>query len=866
MPMNLPDMSLVLLVGASGSGKSTFAARHFEPFEVLSSDHYRGVVANDPRDQAATADAFAVLADIAGRRLARGLLTVIDATNARAEDRAGWVRLARKHHMLCVAIVLDVPDDVALARNAARPGGPIPAHALRGQARAIRRDGRAMRREGFSHIHHLRGVEAIDAAAFTRTPLWSDRREERGPFDLIGDVHGCFDELCDLLTTLGWTVSVDGEGDDAVHRATPPEPGVRLLFLGDLCDRGPKTPEVFHLVMDLVDQGVALCVPGNHEAKLAKWLAGKQVTPSHGLQQSIDQLSARSEAFRARVAAFIDGLVSHLVLDGGALVAAHAGMREDYIGRASGKVRAFALYGDTTGEIDAFGLPVRYPWAEEYRGRAAVVYGHTPVPQAEWIHNTLCIDTGCVFGGALTALRWPSREIVSVPARATWFEPVRPALPPPPPEPFAAQVVDLADVSGAQRIETRFRASVPVREAEVAAAIEVASRFTVDPRWLLHLPPTMSPVETSSDPGWLERPEEAFADYRRWGVTEVVCEEKHMGSRAMLLVLRDPSVAVQRFGFAEASDHGVLLSRRGRRFLGDPDHERALLARAAAACEAAGLWRDLATDWVLLDAEVMPWSAKAQALLTDQYAPVGAAGRAALDAAVDVVARTADRLRGAPPHEHRGASNTPLDVEALRERVTSRRTDLDAYVAAYRRYCWPVDGLEGLAIAPFHVLASEGAVHTDKDHRWHLAMAARLADHDPLFRATQARWVPLDDDAAIADAVAWWTALTDAGGEGMVVKPATFLAWHKGRLVQPALKVRGREYLRIIYGPEYTRPEHMARLRARAVRRKRTLAGREFVLGLEALHRFVDREPLRRVHQAVLGILALEAEPIDPRL
>ncbi len=195
-----------------------------------------------------------------------------------------------------------------------------------------------------------------------------------------------------------------------------------MIFVGDLVDRGPDSPGVLRLAMGMVEAGHALCVSGNHEAKLARVLGGKKVTVSHGLQETLDQLDNESDEFRRRATAFVDGLIAHYVLDDGRLVVAHAGLKESYHGRASGRVRAFALYGDTSGETDEFGLPVRYPWADDYRGTATVLYGHTPVPEPEWVNNTMCLDTGCVFGGSLTALRYPEREVVQVPAAETYYE------------------------------------------------------------------------------------------------------------------------------------------------------------------------------------------------------------------------------------------------------------------------------------------------------------------------------------------------------------------------------------------------------------------------------------------------------------
>ena len=259
-------------------------------------------------------------------------------------------------------------------------------------------------------------------------------------------------------------------------------------------------------------------------------------------------------------------------------------MKEGMQGRGSGKVRDFALYGETTGETDEFGLPVRHNWAKDYRGAAAVIYGHTPVPIPEWLNRTVNIDTGCVFGGELTALRYPENEFVSVPAARTYCEPARPFLPIEPQAPALSaqqahdQVLDAEDVLGKRIIPTRLRGNVTIREENAAAALEVMSRFAADPRWLIYLPPTMSPCETSGEAGLLEHPAEAFAYYRSQGVPRLVCQEKHMGSRAVVIVCRDEDAARVRFGVVRESS-GIVTTRTGRRFFNETDLERALLDR-----------------------------------------------------------------------------------------------------------------------------------------------------------------------------------------------------------------------------------------------------------------------------------------------
>ncbi len=598
---------------------------------------------------------------------------------------------------------------------------------------------------------------------------------------------------------------------------------------------------------------------------------------THGIKESLEQLERETPEFRQHVTRFLDGLVSHYVFDDGKLVVAHAGLKESMQGRGSGTVREFALYGETTGETDEFGLPVRYNWAADYRGRALVVYGHTPQADPLWLNNTVNVDTGCVYGGKLTALRYPEMEIVSVRAHRTYYESSRPFLRNTGPEtdaapgaespaaPYAAQqafddVLDLEDVLGKRLVDTRLRPKITIREENAIAALEVMSRFAVDPKWLIYLPPTMSPTETSQLPDLLEHPQEAFTYYRSEGVAQVVCERKHMGSRAVVVLCRDEDVARRRFGVGDASAGsgaglGVVYTRTGRRFFTEEALETVFLDRLSTAAETSGLWQELATDWLCLDCELMPWSAKAQELLRRQYAPVGQAGVQSLLAEYEALSLAAER----------GAELA--GIGELFAKTEERLHAVRGFVRAYRHYCWPVNSLDDLKLAPFHLLASEGAVHTDKPHTWHMETLTRFCQADErLLLATPYRVVDLGDDASCSSATAWWTEMTSAGGEGMVVKPFDFIAPGRRGFAQPAIKCRGLEYLRIIYGPEYTLPANLARLRSRGVGAKRSLASREFALGIEALERFVRREPLRRTHECVFGVLALESEPVDPRL
>jgi protein phosphatase len=376
------------------------------------------------------------------------------------------------------------------------------------------------------------------------------------------------------------------------------------------------------------------------------------------------------------------------------------------------------------------------------------------------------------------------------------------------------------------------------------------SRFAIEPSWLLYLPPTMAPTATESGGALLEHPGTAFDFFRRDGVTRVICEEKHMGSRAVVLICRDAEAAGIRFGSTDGST-GAVHTRTGRSFF-DHDTTEALLGDLRRAVTDANLWEELDTSWVLLDTELLPWSAKAEDLLRHQYAAVGAAANAALPAAVAVLQAAADR---------------GLAVGPLLGRTQSREVNAAAFRDAYRRYVWPTSGLDGVQIAPFQLLATEGNTYGDHDHGWHLSIADRLVQAAPaLVRPTRRLVVDTGDETSVTAGISWWEELTGSGGEGMVVKPFANLVKTARGYAQAGVKVRGREYLRINYGPDYTEPANLERLRNRNVGHKRSLATREYALGVESLERAVNREPLWRIHEPVFAVLALESEPVDPRL
>ena len=382
MKIAIPDFCLVVIVGPSPEDGLALARRHFQPDEIVSH----------------TSELWP---KVAADRLARRELVAIKASGTTAKEQIDLVRLAKRFHAQPIAIVLCNP--------ASRPD---------------LRTAHALESTGFKPTHSVASW-AADGLVVERERLPVDLRDEHGPFDIIGDVHGCIDELTELLHRLGYRVRLEGRGDHRRAHVDAPA-GRRAIFVGDFVDRGPGSPDVLRIVMAMAEQGSAFAVPGNHDVKFLRWLRGASVRLTHGLELTSAQFGNEGAPFRDTVRHFLLSLPSHLWLEGGRLAVAHAGILEDMIGRASEGVREFCLYGDTDGETDETGLVVRYNWAAGYRGETAVVYGHTPVPDAEWLNNTLCIDTGCVFGGKLTALRWPEREVVSVPAARMYAKPGRP--------------------------------------------------------------------------------------------------------------------------------------------------------------------------------------------------------------------------------------------------------------------------------------------------------------------------------------------------------------------------------------------------------------------------------------------------------
>ncbi|MBE3650600.1 polynucleotide kinase-phosphatase [Paenibacillus polymyxa] len=861
--INLPHAGLVVLVGASNSGKTTLLDRLVSEgillkTEVVSSDHFRQLVGDTefidwsglPRlesdvlfyeYQQMSAKAFEAMDTILAMRCRLNKLTVVDATHLYAEDRQKYVQLAAKAHVPVMALVLDVPESVLLERDAGR-AHPRGRQRVKQQAQLLKRNLRGIREEGFNACYVLKDVEKLNFARRAQ-PLFHDIG---AGIDIIGDIHGCYREMLEVLERLGYMEDTEG----LYHH---PE-GRRLVSVGDVMSRGPASLLAVQFWKKHVDAGLAYMIDSNHGWKIGRYLDGRKVTLNHGDERFAEELvqyeqqagKAAAEQLRGELRDFLLHAPSHLIFGRNGLrhlVVTHAGIKDHFIGKQSARISDYCRYGDTDGQ-DADGKPIRKDWFVDHESGEIVVWGHDPRPQPTIVNQTVNIDQGVVFGGMLTAYRYPEKEFVSVPAHENYAnDPDSPLVrwqkkrfsPP-----------NLRKLIAGYSVLTESYGEVRVQGEWVKSAIDTVSHVTVPMEELVYIPPTMSPAPTgSAEEGYLEHPREALAYYRGQGLQTMVAEKKHMGSRAILLLFKNEQAAVEYVGYPTL---GTIYSRSGRPFFG-PGLAKQVLEKLNADLQTAGYFERNQTDFVLLDAEIVPWNLKARELIAAQYAHVGEA--ALLDRS-----KLVDKLKQ--------AKAAGREVGDWLEEMERKYGNAVTFQEAFQKYCWDVDGLDEIRIAPFHTLAHSGRTFFDQSHLWHMEHNRELAGLSSLFMETEYRVIT--DEASEEEVIRWWNEMTEDGHEGIVIKPERFLMKNRDKMIQPAIKVRGRKYLHIIYGMDYLVPENLKRLKQRRTNKKERHALMEGALGMEGVERFVRKDTVDRIHECVLAALSLESEPIDPRL
>ncbi|WP_028776440.1 polynucleotide kinase-phosphatase [Shimazuella kribbensis] len=862
--MMLPYAGIVLMMGPSSSGKTTLLDRLIAegilmPSEVISSDQFRTLLSDTifmdwkghPKDEAdvlfdtyqhISKEAFEAMDFMVEKRCQLNKLTIVDATHLQSSDRLRYVQLARKHHVSISVIAIEASEQQLLEWDETREHSRGKKR-IRQQQQVFKRQIRYLKKEGYSAQYVLK-AEELASTSFERKAnrMLLDIGEG---LDIIGDIHGCFDEFMDLLVRLGYEKN---EEDFYVH----PQ-GRKIVSLGDVMSRGPKSLDTMEFFYRHIQAGLAYMIDSNHGWKIARWLDGRKVKMQHGdekLAAEFEQFEAvhGEEKARDKKEAYRQMLLkapSHYVLqknDIPVAVVVHAGIKDEFIGKHDQVISDFCRYGEVEG-FDKQGKPMRKDWFQQHQNSQLIIWGHDPKPQAIFIKNTVNIDQGVVFGGNLTAFRFPEKEFVQVPAQQDYadakdnplhiWEEQR--LTPP-------NIMGLIDGYSVQ-VEQYGEIKVPGKM--VKTALDDLSHFTIPLEELTYIPPTMSPTpQVSKLSTYLEHPAEAFAYYRSNEVNKMVVEKKHMGSRAVLLVFRDEESAEKYIG---RKIEGVIYTRTGRPFFQKQLGKEVLQKLQH---DLKPYFAKYQTEFILLDAEILPWNLKAKELIQKQYAHVGEMA-------------WLDRMKRKEKLEK--AESNGQAIQTWLDETNEQLQHTASFRKSFQQYIWETTGIEGIQIAPFHILAQSGLTFFDQTHIWHMEKAQELSNYSSMIIETAYRVV--DNEQSEQEAIAWWEEMTRDGQEGFVVKPLNFVERNeKGQMVQPAIKVRGVEYLHIIYGMDYLHPANLERLKQRSTNKKQKKALREFALGMEGIQRFVNRESLGRIHECVLGTLAMEADPVDPRL
>ncbi|MFJ5716939.1 polynucleotide kinase-phosphatase [Neobacillus sp. NPDC093127] len=861
--INLPHAGIVLLVGPSNSGKTTLLNQLIQEkqilaSEVVSSDQFRILVSDvefinwNQRSkleadalfdeyQQISKEAFEAMDYLVAKRCRLNKLTFIDATHLRDNEREKYLQMAKKYHVPAIAIVLNLPETELLRRDLVRDS-PRGKNRIRQQYQHFKKTLRFIKKEDFRRCYVF-GEEELQVLNVNRleNPLLIDVGKG---IDFIGDIHGCYEEFIELLRKLGYEES---EAGYFVH----PE-GRKILSLGDVMSRGPRSLETLKFFQKHVAAGNAYMIDSNHGWKIARWLDGKNVKLAHGDENVAAEFDEYERTFGKEETLRFKDQVKDMLLEAkshyiirkngvNAAVAVHAGIKDYYIGKQSPRISDFCRYGDSDG-LDENGKPIRKDWTLAHKSNALILWGHDPKPQPLLVNNTLNIDQGVVFGGSLTAYRFPERQFISVKAKVDYANvadnPLKEW------ERKRLSAPNLAKFIEGYSVLTEQYGEISIYADGAKSALDDLSHFTLPLEEIVYLPPTMSPTPKSSKlDGYLEHPLEAFEYYQANGVERMVVEKKHMGSRGILFLFKNKEAAKQYIG---RESLGAIYSRTGRAFFQKELEERIVHVLNA---DLSGYFEKYNTDFVLLDAEILPWNLKAKELIMNQYAHVG-------EMALFDRSKLRDQLKK--------ARENGKDVASWIEETDEKIANATVFNEVYQKYCWETEGLEGIQIAPFHTLAHSTETFFTQPHTWHMEKNKEFSGLSDLFVETEYQVV--DDEESMNAAIQWWEEMTEDGHEGFVVKPETYVARHNGKLLQPAIKVRGRKYLHIIYGIDYLQPENLSRLKQRNAGKKQRNALKEFSLGVESVNRFVRRESLERYHECVLGVLALEAEPIDPRL
>lgn len=859
MKINIPNGAIVLLIGPSNSGKSTLlkslvASQQILKSEIISSDDYRLLVADSDfidfsnvakedeelifeKYQRVTEEAFNALHTIVNARAKLNKISFIDATNLRSFDREKYFTIAKQHHVPVVAIVLNTLKEQLIARDAQRDNPRGEKRVLQ-QLKTFKYELKSLKREAFTQIYTLKEEEV--EIIRTSNPLYLNI--DNG-FDIIGDIHGCYDEMLQLLKTLGY----EQQNDLYIHPA-----GRRLISVGDIMSRGPKSIATMQFWLKQTEANLSFMTDSNHGWKIARWLRGQQVTLNHGDELVEQEFIAYEQSHSAeettdlkkRFAHMLLNAPSHYILtqnDRTKAIVTHAGIKDHYISKQSKVISDFCRYGDIQ-QTDRLSKPIRGDWFINHKTSELIIWGHDVKVQPFKANRTINIDQGVVFGGELTALQFPELKFKSIKAFNNYVgmkeNPILEAKEKRFNPPNVAQFID------GFTVHTLNDDQITIAKENVLAAMDTFSHTTLPLEQIVYIPPTMSPTpQTSSLDDYLEHPTEAFNYYKKNGVKKMIAEKKHMGSRAVIFIAKNNAVAKK---MINSDSLGYIATRNGRPFF-EQVQQQQMVNKIHEELLAKNYFEQFNTEFVLMDAEILPWNLKAHRLIDQQYETVAENALMDRHKIIEKLQLTND-----------------IDVTNWLEEYTTKYKNAACFDAVFKNYCWATHELSGIQIAPFHILAHSSSTNFHETHSWHMKMNEFLAENSSLFIATEYRLIDSEKDEL--EVIEWWKEMTDIGHEGIIIKPLHYETYYKGKLLQPAIKVRGREYLRIIYGMDYTNETTMKKLKHRNPSRKMRNALLEFKLGIEGISRFVRSESNARIHECALATLALESDAIDPRL
>lgn len=880
--ITLKDNELVIFCGPSSAGKSHFAHAHFAPTQCVSSDAFRLMIGDEdetlvipeklPNDgdygridkiryrnyQELSQDAFDLLKATIAKRAKHNRLTVVDATSLYMDDIESYAAIAKKHHIPISIVFFNIPIDTVLAFDEKR-ANPRGVTRIKKQHRLMKNllgKKKRLQKLGIREIYELKTTDDVCVEIQRDKPVIS---LENG-VDIVGDGHGLLQTRLDLLTKAGYQL-----GEDGLFRHPQ---GRKIIYLNDETSRGSlpdtripygETPSIAMLIQMKrhVQEGLAYAVDSNHNYKIWRWLEGRNVTMNHGDEVVVEEFAQferthgteKTQALKAELAIFLKELPTHLIVEDRGVervVVTHAGIQDDMIGKFSPVIRDYCRFGPTDG-FDQTGKPKRLNWTKDHKNGQLIVWGHEPHHEVAIHNDTINVDTGGFCGHYLTMLRYPEMDVIQ--------EKVPQSFVADDDNPIAKQQAKRFDfpVLGHYQkgfeVQTAF-GTIKANQHLVEAAIEFASTRMAPLEEVIYVPPTMSPTpKTSSLADYLEHPHEAFQYYKERGVEQVLLEKKHMGSRAYITLFRNKEVGMH---YYNRPSLGSILSRNSAKFF-KKEEEQIVLEKLRD--DLQSYFNEHQTDMIVLDAEILPWNLKAKGLIANQY---------------DLTANAAIHARKTHVERLQEFQTTRgVDVAEELTRAKEKLANAEQFHQAFTYYCWDNDvrKLEGVQIAPFHVLAFDHTSHFDKSHVWHMEQATKLSTLSDLIIPTEHRLVDLSDEEAIAAATQWWVEVTELGHEGLVMKPFDFVARdQQNQLIQPAIKIRGRKYLRIIYGMDYLEEANLATLKKRSTSRKMKNALQEFTLSMESITRFIEKKSIARIHECILAALSYENEKVDPRL